>query len=145
MIRLISAAMMVLALVGCANVPMGDPARDAQLKTFPAASPGKAGVYIYRNETFGAAVKVNLSMDGENLGSTASKTYFYKEVAPGKHTVTSHAENTDKLDFEAAAGKLYFIWQEIKMGLFQPRTNLQLVPEAKGREGVRESKLAAPN
>jgi hypothetical protein len=144
-IRLISAAVVAFALVGCASVPMGDPAQDAALKTFPAAAPGKAGVYVYRNETFGAAVKLNVALNGQTLGSTASKTYYYKEVPPGKQTVTSYGENTDTLSFEAVAGKLYYVWQEVKMGLFTPRTQLHLVPEAKGQEGVRESKLAAPH
>lgn len=144
-LRLLAAAAVVLSLVGCASVPMGDPAQDAKLKTFPTASAGKAGVYIYRNETFGAAIKLNLALDGQALGSSASKTYFYKEVPPGKHTVTSYGENTDTLTFEAVAGKLYYVWQEVKMGMFAARTQLHLVQEKDGQAGVRESKLAAPN
>ncbi len=144
-LRLIATAVAALALVGCANVPMGDPAQDAKLKTFPSASAGKAGVYIYRNETFGAAVKLNVALDGQALGSTASKTYFYKEVAPGKHTVTSYGENTDTLNFDAIAGKLYYVWQEVKMGMFGPRTQLHMATEKDGQAGVGESKLAQPH
>ena len=144
-LRLTAAAVVALALVGCASVPMGDPAQDASLKTFQAAPAGKAGLYVYRNETFGAAVKLNLAVDGQALGSSASKTYFYKELAPGKHTVTSYGENTDTLDFEAIAGKLYYVWQEVKMGLFAPRTQLHLATEKDGQSGVLESKLAKPN
>ncbi len=144
-LRLLAAAAVVLSLAGCASVPMGDPAQDARLKSFPAASAGKAGVYIYRNETFGGAVKLNLALDGQALGSTASKTYFYKEVEPGRHTVTSYGENTDTLTFEALAGKLYYVWQEVKMGMFAARTKLHLVPEPDGQSGVRESSLAAPH
>lgn len=144
-VRLLIAAAAAACLVGCASVPMGDPAQDAALKSFPAASAGKAGVYIYRNETMGAAVKLNLAVDGQALGSTASKTYFYKELPPGKHTVTSYAENTDAVDFEAVAGKLYYVWQEVKMGLFAPRTKLHLVQDTEGQQGVRDSRLAVPN
>jgi hypothetical protein len=147
MSRMFPGALLALALAlgGCASVPMGDPAQDASLKTFPAPAAGKAGVYVYRNETMGAAVRLNLAVDGQALGSTASKTYFYKELTPGKHSVTSYAENTDKLDFDAVAGKLYFVWQEVKMGLFAPRTQLKLMTDAEGKAGVAESKLAAPN
>ena len=132
----------IFSLVGCASVPMGDPAEDARLKTFP-VKPNVAGVYIYRNETLGAAITLPVELDGKHLGRTASKTFFYEEVAPGKHTVTSRAENDETLSFDAIAGKLYFIWQEIKMGLFQPRTKLHLVGDEEGRNGVLESKLAA--
>jgi len=144
-VRLLFAAVAAASLVGCAGVPMGDPAQDARLKDFPAATAGKAGVYIYRNETLGAANKLDLTLDGKALGATASKTYFYKEVAPGKHTVTSIAENTDAVDFDVVAGKLYYVWQEVKMGVFGARTKLHMVKDTEGQQGVRESKLAVTN
>jgi hypothetical protein len=131
-----------LVLAGCASVPMGDPKRDAELKSF-AVSQDKAGIYIYRNESMGAAVKMDVSVDGQAIGQTAAKTYFYKEVAPGKHVVSSTAENTDTLEVDAKPGTLTFIWQEVKMGLLYARNKLHLVSEEEGKKGVQESSLAA--
>lgn len=142
MLKKLAILFALFSLVGCASVPMGDPGEDARLKTFP-VKPNVAGVYVYRNEVMGAAITIPVDLDGEHLGRTASKTYFYKEVAPGKHKVTSRAENDEVLEFDTIAGKLYFIWQEIKMGLFQPRTKLHLMNDEEGRKGVLESKLAA--
>lgn len=136
-------ALVVFTLAGCVSVPMGDSQQDAALKTF-AAKPNVAGVYIYRNESLGSAKKLNVNVDGKYLGQTAAHTYFYTEVAPGKHTVTSTAENTDTVSFDAVAGKLYYIWQEIKMGMWDAQTKLHLVSEAEGKKGVQETKLAAP-
>lgn len=136
------AALFALSLVGCASVPMGDSKQDAALKTF-AAKPDVAGVYIYRNESFGAAVRMDVEVDGKALGQTAAKTYFYTEVAPGKNTITSKSENDDTLQIETAAGKLYYIWQEVKMGVLYARTKLHLVGEDEGKKGVLESQLAA--
>ena len=53
------AALIAIALCGCASVPMGDAKQDAGLKTFQVA-PDKAGIYVYRNETIGAAVKMDV-------------------------------------------------------------------------------------
>jgi len=55
-IRLLFAAVAAATLVGCAGVPMGDPAQDAALKNFPAASVGKLGlmVELYRESASGA-------------------------------------------------------------------------------------------
>ena len=131
-----------LTLYGCASVPMGDATKDAELKSFK-ARPDMAGLYIYRNENFGGAIRMDVEVDGKPIGQTAAKTYFYKEVAPGKHTVTSKSENTDTLEVETVAGKLYYIWQEVKMGLLYARTKLSLVSEEEGRKGVLESSLAA--
>ena len=132
----------VVLVTGCASVPEASPELDQAAKTFTAPR-DKAGVYIYRNETFGAAVKLHVLLDGRYLGETAAQTYFYEEVAPGTHTVTGKAENESALSFQAVAGRLYFIWQEIKMGLLQPRNEIKLVDEAAGRAGVLESKRIA--
>jgi hypothetical protein len=131
----------VVALAGCATVPMGDSKRDAELKSFTVAQ-DKAGIYIYRNESIGAAVRMDIAIDGRTIGQSAAKTYFYKEVSPGKHTVSSSAENTDTLEVDVRPGTLAFIWQEVKMGLLYARTKLHLVSEDEGRKGVLESRLA---
>ena len=135
---------LALAISGCASVPMGDPTQDAALKTFSVAK-DKAGIYVYRNESMGAAVKMGVSIDGQAIGQTAAKTYFYKEVTPGKHTVSSTAENTDTLEVDAKPGTLTFIWQEVKMGLLYARNKLHLVSEEEGKKGVKETTLAASN
>ena len=128
-------------LVGCASVPMGSPDEDMKLKMFEKPS-DTAGVYIYRNESMGGGVKMDVELDGRAIGQTAAKTYLYKEVSAGQHTVTSKAENDNTLTFEAIAGKLHYIWQEVKMGLLYARSELKLVSEEEGQEGVKESKLA---
>lgn len=133
---------LALTLGGCASVPMGDATRDTALKTFEAPRAEKAGIYIYRHENMGAAVKMDLQVDGKHIGQTAAKTYFFVEVPPGKHTITSISENTDTLSIDAVAGKLYYVWQEVKMGVLYARTKLNLVSEEDGRKGVLESKLA---
>lgn len=121
--------------------PPGGPARDAALKTFKAPPSDKAGVYVYRNETMGAAVKMDVIIDGVNVGETAANTYLYRELAPGKHTVASKAENTDTVELDLKPGTLTYLWQEVKMGLMFARTKLHLVDEAQGRKGVSETKL----
>jgi hypothetical protein len=139
--KMFVAAVLASSLVGCASVPMGDAKQDAALKTFSVPA-DKAGVYIYRNESMGAAVKMDVEVDGKVIGQTAANTYLYKEVAPGKHTVSSKAENTDTIEIDAKPGTLTYVWQEVKMGLMYARTKLNLVGEAEGKKGVLETKLA---
>jgi Protein of unknown function (DUF2846) len=130
-----------LSLLGCASVPVEDAQRDAALKTFSIA-PDQAGIFIYLNEFIGTAVKMEVWLDGVPLGQTMTKTYLYKSVAPGKHTITSIAENTDTLEVDIRAGSLAFIWQEPRMGFFRARTKLHLMNEAEGRAGVLSCRLA---
>lgn len=140
--QIILLAVVTFTLIGCASVPMGSPQENARLKTFSPMPEDKAGIYVYRNETFGAAVKMDVEIDGRHIGQTAAETYLYKEVTPGTHTVTSRAENDDSVVVDAKQGTLSYVWQEVKMGLLYARTKLHLVSDSEGRKGVLESNLA---
>lgn len=138
---LISSLAISLFLIGCASAPMGDPAKDAALKSFQAPAQA-AGIYIYRNESLGAGIKMDVAVDGKPIGYTAANTYLYTEVAPGKHTISSEAENTSTVDIDAKPGTLIYIWQEVKMGFLSARNKLQEVSAQEGQKGVLETKLA---
>ncbi len=135
------AAVVLSTLAGCASVPMGTPEQDASAKKFSAPA-GKTGLYVYRNDSMGGAVTMHVGLDNAPLGDTGGHTYLYKEVAPGKHTITSDAENTDTLEVDAKPGTDLYVWQEVKMGVLKARSKLHLMGEADGQEGVRACKLA---
>lgn len=115
-------------------------AQDAAAKTI-SVKPDKANIYVYRNETMGAAVKMPVALNGKLIGDTASKTYIKLEVPSGEHTLVSKTENDAVLPVKTVAGKNYFVWQEVKMGMFAARSALHLVDEATGQAGVQECKL----
>lgn len=133
-------ALLFFAATGCATLPLADVREDARVKGLAAPSDG-AIVYVYRNETYGGAVRMPLLVDGGFGGETSAKTYLAFRVRPGPHTVISRTENDARLDFVAEPGRKYYVWQEVKMGLFSARSNLQLVPENVGRAGLSECNL----
>lgn len=135
----------VLALIGtlhgCASVPAGDPAVDSEMKRFGVV-PDMSRIYIYRNENFGAAIKMTVTVDGRVIGATAANTYLVAEVPAGAHTIGSDAENLTMIKINAQPGKNLYVWQEVKMGFGHARSQLHLVSDAEGREGVLETNLA---
>lgn len=136
-------ALLLLLLSGCASVPMGSMESDAKAKTFSEPSSGTAGLYIYRNSVVGQALTKSLSIDGKSIGKSANKVYFYKEVLPGKHTIATESEFSDNtLEIVVDAGKLYFIRQYIKLGVFVGGANLEVVSEEVGRKDVLECSIA---
>jgi hypothetical protein len=141
-ILIAAAAAAALTMAGCASVPMGDVTQDAAAKTFKVPA-GKSALYIYRNENMGGAITMDVAVDGKPLGKTGAKTYLYAVVAPGKHVITSKAENTDTLEVLTRPGQATYVWQEVKMGFIAARSKLQVVDEATGRKGVAETALAA--
>jgi len=124
----------------CGNVPLAasDISTQAKVRT---PGPQKALIYLYRNEWMGGNAKMEVSLDGRIAGKTQTKTFFVWEVDPGRHEIESEAENTDKLVLNVEAAKTYFVWQEVKSGIWFPRTRLHLVDDAKGRAGVEECKM----
>lgn len=142
---LVAGALAAAALAsGCASVQMASPEMDTSAKSY-AVKPNKANIYVYRNEVFGAAIKLPVLLNGRAVGDTASKTFMLLEVDPGSHTIVSKGESDATLKVDAAGGRNYFVWQEVKMGLMSARSLLQVVDEATGKAGVAECKLAAPS
>jgi hypothetical protein len=142
-------ALMLLTLVlsfyltGCATVPMASIEDDQLRKQFSAPSEGRAGVYLYRNSNFGSALTKTIYIDGQIVGATAPMTYFYREVSPGQHTLSTQSEfGNNDLILMTNPGLNYYVRQYIKMGVFVGGANLELVPEEDGKKGVSECKLA---
>ena len=139
-LRLLALFLGFSLLAGCASVPLSDPAADTAAKQF-APVPDKSVLYIYRNETFGAAVSMDVAVDSKAIGQTASKTFFRLVLDPGHHTVISQG-NGDKLELDTQAGQVYYVWQEVKMGAFSAGSKLHLMGAGEGQAGVKECKLA---
>jgi hypothetical protein len=131
----------VLLMTGCASVPMASKDADAKAKQFAPTPGGMANLYIYRDEIMGSAIKMPVLVDGLDVGDTVAKTYIFKTLPAGSHTVVSKAENDSSLTIDMTAGQTYFVWQEVKMGVLYARSKLHLVDEATGEAGVRESSL----
>jgi hypothetical protein len=125
----------------CASVPMAPAQFDISAKAFTPPPPDRAHVYVYRNESMGAGVKMDLMLDGQQAGTTVAKTFALLPVRPGQHKLTSEAENTSELILAARPGEILFVWQEVKMGVLYARNKLQLVAPQVGTQGVLECNL----
>ena len=136
------AGIMLMMVSACASVPLAPPEMDMKAKKMTAPK-NKALVYLYRHESFGAAMKMTVNVDGKYMGQTASKTYFMWLLKPGKHSVDSVTENRSSINLNARAGNTYYIWQEVKMGLLSARSKLHLVDREKARDDMEKCKLIA--
>lgn len=129
-----------LFFVSCASVPKADPTLDSQAKQFKTEK-DKAVIYLYRNEFMGGAVKMDVAINDQIIGATQTGNYMRIVVSPGKQRLSSHAENTDYLELTTSSDRIYYVWQETKMGVLYARTKLNIVDEATGRTGVGECSL----
>jgi hypothetical protein len=143
MVSLVLLSIFVVNLTGCASVPMGSIEEDAIRKEFTPPSIGMSGIYIYRNSNFGAALTKAIYVDGEFVGESGPMTYFYKEVRPGQHTISTQSEfSNNDLVLNTDGDRNYFLRQYIRFGVFVGGANLEVMSEEEGKKGVRECKLA---
>jgi len=131
-------------LVGCAaTVPMASLEEDSARKQFKKPTKGMGGIYIYRDSTLGFALTKAVFVDDVMLGETAAQTYFYKEVKPGSHKLSTESEfSNNDLVINVQKGRNYFVNQFIKLGLFVGGADLQLVSDTAGMSGVTQCRLA---
>ncbi len=85
---------------------------------------------------------MTVSVNGKTLGQTGPHSYFHLNVPPGEYTVESHTENLATLSITAEAEKNYYVWQEVKMGMWAPKSKLQQVEE-EGRVQIEQTKMLA--
>ena len=132
-------------LTGCATAKMEDKAASERAKQFAQPSSGQAGLYVYRDSGVGTALKKDVWVDGKCLGESAPNVFFFTEVAPGNHKVSTESEfSPNDLALLVEAGKHYFVRQFIKLGVFVGGAGLETVPEEQGRAAVAKLELAAP-
>lgn len=133
-----------LLFVGCASVPMEAAQKATDAKKFLPPSEGKAGLYIYRYGSFGAALKKDVWVDGECVGETARNVFFYEEVDGNQeHKISTESEfSPNDLTLTTDSGKHYFIKQYIKFGAFVGGAGIELVDEVKGKKQLESLGLA---
>ena len=136
---------LLLIMTGCASVNMVETTVSNNAKEFKTPNEGKAGLYVYRNNTlFGAGLKKDIWVDGHCLGESARGVFFFTEVEGNqKHTIATESEfSPNLLTIHTDAGKNYFIRQYIKMGVFVGGAQLEQVDEPTGKQAISQLNMA---
>ena len=123
--RSLLACAMVTALAllaGCAT-PLAKPPADTLAKLMQPV-PDRAVIYVFRNEPESAPWGIRVTLDGKEMGKSGANTYFRWTVNPGEHIILSYTENVAGIVINTEPGRIYYVWQETKMGFFQPRSEL---------------------
>ena len=140
LLKFVSAVILVVSCVACASARLAKPEQDVAAKQFQVPA-GESNIYIYRNENIVFNNEISVDINGKHAGNTNQKTFIFKSVAPGKHSITAFAENTEFIEITTIADKNYFIWLEVRLGAVTNHAHFHLVGEAQGKSGVMDCKL----
>ena len=137
-------ATFILLISGCTSVPMVSVDKSNKAKQFTLPPEGKSGIYIYRDSSFGGALKKDVFIDDKCIGETAPNVFFYKEVEGDKeYKLSTESEfSPNDLIVKVKSGMLYFVRQYIKMGIFVGGAGLELIENSKGKEAVKGLEMA---
>jgi hypothetical protein len=109
------------------------------------SQPEKATIYIYRDEDFGGALPLSISVNDLQIGKTTGRTFFQIVVQPNVYKFTTELGNQAPLVLKVEGGKNYFIRQELKVGWIRPSTLLEIVDSNTGQSGVKASSRLESN
>lgn len=115
------------SLAGCASLPGG--AADV--------APDKSGIVILRTEGLNGAVLMDVQIDGTPISGPTGRSYLYREVAPGRHTVTATAQNKARIEVDVKPGQPLYIKQQASSGFNFAVTRLVPLSDQEGQRLAR--------
>ena len=140
----LSCSLAALLFAGCAGSKQFVAMPDL---TKPVADPAKGRIYLLRPSSSGGSVGMNVADNGHPIGSTGPKGFLCWEREPGDVIVSSTAENTRRVSLPVRAGSIHYVLQNIRMGIWMARTELEVIDAERGAlelKKCKRAKLQAP-
>ena len=89
---------------------------------------GKSALVVARTTNFGGAVEFDTYLEKKMIGVTQGKSYFVKtDVNPGVSYVISKAENMEPAKINFEPGRIYYLLQIPRMGVWRARISVSLL------------------
>lgn len=111
---------------------------SSSAQTIEPAPADKSVVYFVRPGTMGFAINFSYFDSTKLIGKFDGLAYIRYTCEPGEHLFWARSENRDFVEANLAAGKIYFIEAQVKMGF--TKAVVKLMP-ADPEEGDRMRKL----
>jgi hypothetical protein len=124
-------ALSCLFHIGCVSTRQFAPFPD-QTRTVEDSAKGR--IYVMRPGTVGSAIPMDVSDDGQIIGSTGPHGFLCWERKPGIAVISGKAENTSSVYLPVKAGKTHYIFQHMRPGWMSSRNKLEIVSEEEGRQ-----------
>jgi hypothetical protein len=108
-LRALAFSTLLTLLGGCVTPPPPTPA-ELQAKRFDPV-PGKAVVYLYRDQVNYPTVAAPIALNGNDVGANFAGTFFRFVVEPGEQRISGTVADNGALRFNVAANQIYFVQQ----------------------------------
>jgi hypothetical protein len=131
-------AIVAPAFVSCA----GGASYEEAKASMPAIPKGHGRVLVYRTSVLGMAVKPDVKIDGNVIGTSEAKGFLYSDQKAGSHTVSIKTEVTKEGSVSVKPGELSFVRSSVGMGVLAARITPEQVSKATGEEEIQGCSLS---
>ncbi len=131
--RYLISVVFLLGAAGCAS----GPTYEEYSSTIEPPLPLDGRIYIYRTTTFGAAVQPAVMINGEEVGKSNPKSFFYVDRLAGKYEVSVSTKAERSLSLTLEEGEVKYVRLDVKMGLFVGHVEPVLVDKAVGEQELK--------
>lgn len=117
---------------GCASGP-----KFAEVQSKIQNLDSQAGrIYFYRTTTLGAALQPKIKLNGEVVGKSVAKGFFFLDRKPGTYEIMTSTEVDRKLSFTLENGETRYIKFGVTMGFFVGHVYPNLVDSKIGEKEI---------
>ena len=106
--------------------------------------PNTGRIFFYRITTFGAALRPDIIMNGEKIGTSIAQGFFYLDKPPGEYTVVTSTEVERKVSFVLDPEQTRYIRFKISMGFFAGHVYGELVDPSEAIKEIEKCKYTPP-
>ena len=125
---------------GCKTGNLATPEQDAQARLLQPV-PEKSVIYLLRDRGDLYITEVRVGLDEQVMGTTSPNTYYRWEVPAGEHVIVSFTQPPAVLRLTTAPGGVYYVWQDINVGLLREPSRLQVVDAVTARLTLDQASL----
>jgi Protein of unknown function (DUF2846) len=102
--------------------------------------PNSGRIFFYRATGFGAAIRPDIIMNGEKVGTSIAEGFFYVDRPAGEYTVVTSTEVKRKVSFVLDKGQTRYIRFKVGFGFFVGHVYGQLVDADEAKKEIEQCK-----
>lgn len=126
-------AALAACLVGCSAT---GPRYSEMAESLPSLGENAGRIYFYRDSILGAAVQPEVTVNGQVVGKSQPRSFFFIDRPAGTYRASARTEAEGSIDIVLLARQTAYIEMSINMGFLIGRPAFERVAESEGRKAL---------
>lgn len=136
--RIIPSIAIAAVMASCAN----GPGYDEVKATLPPIPKGHGRVFVYRTSSIGMAVKPDVKIDDQVVGTSEARGFFYSDQKAGNHKISITTEWKHESPLVVKAGEPAYVACEMRMGVLVGQVKPLQVTRETGESDIQSCSLS---